>query len=104
MERRNSQLLVICCGREGGGVNGRGIPSREGAVESRGHSLRHIQPHAHTHSHANTHMNTFRQTHAGGGCVATGEREGERYSDRGDPWQTEVRERKDISQRSVFEC
>lgn len=53
----------------------------------------------HTHLHANTHMNTLRHTHAGSGCVATGEREGRRHSereaDRGDPQQTEVRERKD---------
>lgn len=80
----NSQLLVICCGREGG-VRGRGIPSREGAVESRGHSLWHTN----THSHASTHMKTFSRTHAGCGCVATGANEGEKHleteADRGDP-------------------
>ncbi len=62
----------------------RGRRSQGEGNTQQGGSSREQRPftltHRHTHSHANTHMNAFRHTHAGSGCVATGEREGRRHS------------------------
>ena len=41
--------------REGGGVRGRGIPSREGAAERAEAIHSDTHTHTHTHWHANTH-------------------------------------------------
>lgn len=102
----NSQLLVICCGREGGGVRGRGIPSREGAVESRGHSIWHT----HTHTHIQTHMNTFRHTCTQWMCCHRREGEREAFRNRSRRWRSSAdlsernKKTEHISQSSVCLC